>query len=118
MKKVLLVVAVVLGGLLGYNYFATGEITLMPSFARSAEERELGRLEAEFDRARAEFKQAGRTAAVSGLDTTADAETARRSVKSTEKELKQLRDRLESPAIVARADRLAQSIQTFYGELR
>lgn len=118
MKKILMVVAIVLVGLVGYNYFTTGEFSLMPSFASSAEERELGRLEDELDRARTEFKQAGRMAALSGLDTTADAETARRSVKNTEKDLKQLRKRLESPAVIAKADRLAQAIQGFYSDLR
>ena len=39
-------------------------------------------------------------------------------VKNTEKDLKQLRKRLESPAVIAKADRLAQAIQGFYSDLR
>jgi len=118
MKRVFLVLVVLVVGLLGYNYVTTGEIALMPSSAKSAEERELIRLEQDFDRARAEFKQAGRAASVSGLDTTADAESARRLVMGTEKDLKQLRQRLDSPPVIARADRLAHAIEDFYGDLR
>ena len=78
MKKAIVAVLFVVAGLLAYNFATTGELTLVPSFALSEDERQLKDLEARFKAARKEFAGAHRTAAVSGIDMTADAEAARR----------------------------------------
>ena len=71
MKKILLLVVVLVGALIAVNYARTGQIALFSS-SMSAEEKELHDLEAELAQVNAQMSQAGRTASVTGMDTTAD----------------------------------------------
>ncbi|MFQ5702023.1 MAG: hypothetical protein ACE5HU_09285 [Acidobacteriota bacterium] len=106
MKKLLFLATLIAAGILGYNYF----VHVTPA---SAEERALAELEHQFDSANSAMMQAGRTAGVSGIDTTADIEAARSSVRRVENKLKQLTGRLESASARARAERLERRIQEF-----
>jgi peptidoglycan hydrolase CwlO-like protein len=116
MKGLILVVLLVAAALLAYNYVHTGKVTLVPSSLSKAEQ-ELQRLEERLDGARRQIDAAGRAAGVAGVDTTADAEAARREVERVEADLKDLQKRLEA-ADKLRADQLMDKIQEFKKELR
>jgi len=118
MKKLVLIVVVALAGLVGYNFVRTGELALVPRSA-TPEERQVADLEQRFDDARTQFSQAGRTAALSGIDTTADADAALRDVHDLEKSLAKLKSALEPGSAAARkAERLASAIAEFERQVR
>jgi DNA repair exonuclease SbcCD ATPase subunit len=116
MKGVILVVLLAAAALLAYNYVHTGKLTLIPSSLSKAEQ-QLQRLEERLDSARRQFHAAGRAAGVAGVDTTADAEAARREVERVEADLKALRAQIEE-ADKLKADALMDKIQEFKKELR
>ena len=106
MKKLLLLLLVVAGGIVGYSYF----LNVPPA---SADERVLTDLEHQFDSANQSMMQANRAAGVSGMDSTADIEAARTKVRRLEGELQELKPRLASAASRQRADRLEEKIRAF-----
>lgn len=118
MKKIALVLAIGVLGLLGYNYVATGELKLIPGRALSAEQRELKELEKQFDAARKQVGQAHRAAGTTGIDMTADVEAARRSLDKIQRALADLKQRLESDSAKRDADRLARAVKDYSRELR
>ena len=67
MQKIVLIVVVIVLGLLAFNYFTTGEFSLMPAGGSSDDGRELNSLRGEFRSAAREFRQAGRSAEHTGL---------------------------------------------------
>jgi len=71
MKKLILLIVVVLGVWLAVNYFRTGELSLFPA-AMSAAERQVRDLEKELNDVNAQIAQAGRSAGLTGIDTTGD----------------------------------------------
>jgi hypothetical protein len=106
MKRLLLLVLVVAGGIVGYSYF----LNAPPA---SADELVMADLEHQFDSASQSMMQATRSTGVLGLDSTADIEAARMKVRRLESELQQLKPRLASDASRQRADRLEQKIRAF-----
>jgi uncharacterized membrane protein YccC len=112
----LVVIVVVLAALLAHNYVHTGRLTLVPPPPFQAEQ-QLGQLEKRFDRARAQFEQPGRAAGISGVDTSADAEAARREVERIDAELKALRNQLED-ADKLKADEPKDKVEESKKELR
>lgn len=117
MKKIVVVAAVLVVGLVAFNYLTTGSITLIPAFDTSEEARALKDLEDRLDAAAKRYSQATRTAGLSGLDTTADAEAARRELRRIEKDLKSLRKRLSADSEIRRADELAAAVRLFSEKL-
>jgi hypothetical protein len=71
MKKIVLLIVVVAGLWLGVNYVRTGQATFFPQTESAAEQR-LHDLEKQLDDVNAQMNQAGRTAGLTGMDTTAD----------------------------------------------
>lgn len=118
MKKVALVAAVALVGLLAFNFVTTGEIRLIPEFSQSEDMRAVAALEDRFDHAKKQFAGAHRGAAVSGLDTTSDAEGARVAAKRIEKELASLRKKLTDERAIRKAETLAEAVREFNTQLR
>jgi Zn-dependent oligopeptidase len=118
MKKLVILVVVALVGLVGYNYATTGEFRLVPDFSKSDEEHAVEELAQQLDQAKKQFTQAHRTAATSGLDTTADVEAARVTVKRIEKELKSLRAGLSEEKAERKAEELAAAVRAFAAEIR
>ena len=106
MKRLLLLVLVVAGGIVGYSYF----LNAPPA---SSDERVLADLEHQFDSANQSMMQASRATGVSGIDSTADVEAARLRVRRLEGELQELKPRLVSDASRQRADRLEEKIRAF-----
>ncbi len=116
MKGLIAILALVAAALLAYNYVHTGKFTLIPS-SLSKGEQQLQQLEKRLDSARRQFDAAGRAAGISGVDTSADAEAARREVERIEAEFKGLRENLEE-ADKLRADELQAKIDDFKKDLR
>jgi peptidoglycan hydrolase CwlO-like protein len=116
MKGLLLVVAIAIAALLAYNYVHTGKLTLIPSSLSKTEE-QLQRLEQRLDNARREFQAAGQAAGLTGVDTSADAEAARREVERIEADLERLQGQLDD-ATRPIADQLKERIKEFKKDLR
>jgi hypothetical protein len=117
-KKIVIVILVVVAGLITYNYVTTGELSVVPSFTLSEDERELNALEDRFNAAVKQYSQAGRAAGLSGMDTTADAEAARLGVQQISKELKSLQKRLSSESSIRRAENLIAAVRDFSDKLQ
>lgn len=113
MQKIVLIVVVIVLGLLAFNYFTTGELSLMPAGASSDDGRELNRLRGEFRAAAREFRQAGRSAGLSGMDTTDAAGAALAAVERVEKAVEKLGKDTEDPEIKAEADKLLSEIRKY-----
>ena len=118
MKKLVVLVVVALVGLVGFNYATTGEFRLVPDFSKSDEELAVQELAERLDQAKQQFTQAHRMAATAGLDTTADVEAARKSVKRVQKELKSLREDLSEDKAARRAEELSAAVRSFAEEIR
>ena len=93
MKKVVLLIVVLVGALLAVNYQRTGRWTLVPT-SMSEEERRLHDLEAELKSIEAQMSQAGRTASIGGLDTTADVSALMEKKQRLEKEIAEARKKV------------------------
>ncbi len=117
MKKLAVVIVVAIVGLVAFNYATTGELTLAPSFSKSEEERAVRDLQRDFSAAQKRYVQAHRTAAVGGIDTTADADAAIGSVKRIRRELESLRKTLSEERAKRIADELAIVVRAFEKDL-
>ena len=117
-RNVVIVVAVLLVALVGYNFYTTGQFSLLPSQGLSEGERALKDLENQLADARTRYTQAARTAGVSGIDTTADAEAARLSARQIATDLDAIRQKLTDETEIREADDLAGAVQEFLGALR
>jgi hypothetical protein len=117
-RNVVIVIAVLLVALVGYNYSTTGQFSVLPSQGLSDGERAIKDLEDQLADARTRYSRAARTAGVSGIDTTADAEAARMSARQIATDLDALRERLTDETEIREADELAGAVQDFLGALR
>ena len=117
MQKIVLIVVVIVLGLLAFNYFTTGELSLMPAGASGGDGKELNRLRGEFRSAAREFRQAGRSAGLSGLDTTDAAAAALAAVERVEKAVVSLAKNAEDPEIKAEAEKLLKEIQQYKADI-
>lgn len=113
MQKIVLIVVVIVLGLLAYNYFTTGELSLMPAGTSSDEGSELNKLRGEFRAAAREFRQAGRSAGLSGMDTTDAAGAALAAVERVEERVEELADDTEDPEVKAEAKKLLAEIRKY-----
>jgi len=112
-KNIITIVVVVVVALVAFNYFQTGEFSLMPGGGMSDEEKELNRLKGEFRRATQAYRQAGRSAGVSGMDTTSDAVAALQTVDSVERDIKALRKRAKDPEVKSKIDDVLAEIKKY-----
>jgi hypothetical protein len=113
MQKIVLIVVVIVLGLLAFNYFTTGELSLMPPGGSSDDGSELNKLRGEFRAAAREFRQAGRSAGLSGVDTTDAAGAALAAVERVEKQVESLIDSTENPEVKADAEKLLADIRKY-----
>ncbi len=93
MKKFVLLVLLLAGAWVGLNYMRTGQLTLMPS-EMSEEERQIQALEKELASVRTQIAQAGRSAGLTGMDTTGDVSALIERQEQLEKEIAEARERL------------------------
>ena len=118
MKKLVVVIALAVAGLVGFNYATTGELTIVPSFSMSDEERAVRDLQDVFAAAKKQLAQAYRTAAVGGVDTTGDADAAIQSAKQVKRELESLIKKLSEDKAKRKAENLAAAVREFEKEQR
>ena len=112
-KNLITIVVVMVVALVAFNYFQTGEFSLMPGGGMSEEEKELNRLKGDFRRAAQAYRQAGRSAGVSGLDSTSDAAAALKTVDGVERDIKTLRKRTKDPEVRAKIDDVLAEIKKY-----
>ncbi len=112
-KNLIAIVVVVVVALVAFNYFQTGKFSILPGGGMSQEEKELNRLKGEFRRAAQAYRQAGRSAGLSGLDTTSDAEAALQTVDGVERDLKALRKRTKDAEVRSKIDNLLAEIKKY-----
>lgn len=106
MKKLAALVLVLAACFLGYNYFFDAP-------PASAEGRALSELEVRFEAANQRLQQAGRSAGVAGMDTTADFEAAHAAVLRVQADLQQLKGRITDDPSRKKAAALDAKISAF-----
>ncbi len=115
MKKLLaLVVFVVIVGVAA-NYLIKGGLPFMKSL--SGEEQQVNSLRSELRAAQQEYRQAGRAAGMTGMDTTADASAILAKVDRIETKVKNLKTTLKSDVAQRAAQALEDEISDFKREL-
>ncbi len=82
----------------------------MPGSSMSDESREVNRLRGDFRHAAQQYRQAGRSAGLSGLDTTPDAENALTTIDGVERDLKKMAEKVEDPKVRQEIDELLEEI--------
>ena len=113
MKKLVVLIVIVLAGLVGYNYYTTGEISLKLPFTLSKDVTELKRLEKLFHKAQNKFFQGGRSAGVAGLDAPADLVEAMSEIEKVEEALVDLYNSTTSESEKEKAEQLLSEIRDF-----
>lgn len=93
MKKLVVLIVVLVGIWLGVNYMRTGQFSLLPS-AVSAEEQHVRDLERKIANIDEQMAQAGRTAGMTGMDTTQDVSALMEQKTRLEKELIEARKKV------------------------
>jgi len=118
MKKFIVLIILIVAALLAYSYFTTGKLPLLSSFSPSEESQGLKQLAADFRDACNLYRQAGRTAGLTGLDTTSEADAALREIDRIEGDLKTLKSDMTSEDAMNEAARLEAEIRVFKSGLR
>lgn len=113
MQKIVLIVVVIVLGLLAFNYFTTGELSLTPAGGSRDDGSELNRLRGEFRAAAREYRQAGRNAGLSGTNTSDFAGTALAAVERVETQVEALAERTEDSEVKAEAGKLLNEIEKY-----
>jgi hypothetical protein len=117
MKSLVTLAVVVVIGLVAFNYFQTGEFSVIPGGSMSDDAREVNRLRGEFRRAAQEYRQAGRSAGLSGLDTTGDVGVALNAMEGIERDLKKLRAQTEETEVRGQIDELLAEIAEYKNDI-
>jgi hypothetical protein len=117
MRNLITIAVVVVIGLVAFNYFTTGEFKVLPGSSMSPEERDVNRLKGDFRRAAQEYRQAGRQAGISGMDTTAAAEIALITVAGVERDLNLLRKDISDPKVLDSIDELLEEVKKFKNDI-
>ncbi len=94
MKKLIIVVLVVLVGWVGVNYLRTGKISLLPA-EMSEEDRRLKEFETELASIESQIAAAGRSAGMTGMDTTGQVGPLLERKEKLEKEIARLRGKMD-----------------------
>jgi len=118
MKAILVLIVVVVVALVAFNYFTTGEFTLAPSSSGGGDAHQLNQLRGEFRSLAREFRQAGRSAALSGMDTTSAASAVLSELDGVEKKVQAIAKSSEDPKIQDEAKSLALEIAKYKKDIR
>jgi hypothetical protein len=118
MKAILVLIVVVVVALVAFNYFTTGEFSLMPSSSGGGDAQQLNQLRGEFRSLAREFRQAGRSAALSGMDTTSAASAVLSELDGVEDKVEAIGKDTQDPKVRDEAKKLAQEIAKFKKDIR
>ena len=113
MMKIVMLIIIAAAGLVAYNYFTTGEMSLIPSSTLSEEEQEVKSLADSFREAQRQVREAERTAAVSGIGNIGAVEDAINEIDQIESDLVTLKSSLKSASAMKEAERLEREIEEF-----
>lgn len=105
MKSLVTLIILAVIAVLAYNYFVAGPLT--------EEEKELKDFQMDFNSAMKQMKQAGRALAISGVDTSADADDAIARVEKIRENLVLFIDRVTDEKVKRKARALEERINTF-----
>ena len=112
MTKIIILIIIAVAGLVAYNYFTTGEMSLIPSSTLSEEEQEVKSLADSFHKARRMVSQAER-AAVGGIGNIDIVEDEMNDIDQIESVLVTLKSSLESEPAMKAAERLEREIEGY-----
>ena len=112
MTKIIILIIIAVAGLVAYNYFTTGEISLITSSTLSEEEQEVKNLADSFHKARRMVRQAER-AAVGGIGNIDIVEDEMNDIDQIESALVTLKSRLKSESAMKAAERLEREIEGY-----
>jgi hypothetical protein len=112
MTKIIILIIIAAAGFVTYNYYTTGEISLIPSSTLSEEEQEVKSLADSFHKARRLIKQAER-AAVGGIGNIDIVEDEMNEIDQIESALVTLKSSLESASAMKAAERLEREIEAY-----
>jgi hypothetical protein len=116
MKKVLGLIVFLGIAAAAAHFLSDGGLSFQKSL--SEEEQRIAELRSELRAAQTEYRQSGRAAALSGMDTTAEAGAALRRVDRIESELTRLKKELTTDSAKVAAQRLEEEISDFRAEVR
>jgi hypothetical protein len=112
MKNLVVIIVVVVVGLVAFNYFQSGEFNLLPA-SKSADAQEVNQLRGDFRRVAQEYRQAGRAAGMSGMDTSSAAAMAQKSIEGIERDLRNLKRETDEDEVKTEIDDLMREISDF-----
>lgn len=107
MKKLSIIILIALAGFFAYDYFQT---------PLTEEEQELNELKNDFKEAVSLTKQAERSSALGGIDSTGSFETGVERVKDLKYKLEEFIEEIEDEKILRKAQDLAEKISEFLEE--
>ncbi len=113
MKTLLMFLVVIVVALVVFNYLTTGELKLLPGGGMSDEAHELNALKGEFNAAAREYRQAGRSVAVSGIDASDAGAAALAAVDRVEKEVEAFAKKTSNVELKAEARKLLKEIEQY-----
>ena len=113
MQRIIILIIIAAAGLITYNYFTAGEISIIPPSTLSEEELAVKRLADSFRKAQKQVRQAERTAAVSGIGNIDAVEDAINEIDRIESAIGRLKSSLQSASGVKEAERLEGEIEAF-----
>ena len=111
MRNALIVVVLLVAGVVAYNYMSGGDGPL------SDDQAMLEDLEYRFDEARKKMSGAGRSAGLTGIDTSADAESARLEIDRLLQSARKLAQEADE-SVRPQAERLERRIREYKNQLR
>lgn len=115
MKTIVFVLLIIVALVLGHNYLQTGKIGFNVSL--SEEELELRNLDDRLAEAMSGYRIAGRATAVGGMAPDSSAESAAGTVRRVERELAELKARIEDEDVRAKAQALEDRLRAAKSEL-
>jgi hypothetical protein len=118
MKKLLIMVLVIFGGYLAFQFLTTGEVTLPGDSELTPDQQMLRQLEADFRSARDAFETAWVSDEMTSDEASAVVADAVREAERVAKELDDVAPRLKSEVDRARAARLEIEVRKFLKEAR
>jgi hypothetical protein len=118
MKTLLMIVIVVVVALVAFNYLTTGDLKLLPGDSMTDEEHVLNALRGDFRAAARAYHQAGKSAAVSGMDTTHEASAALAEVDRIEGEVRKFAKTASTQELKIDADKLLKEIAQYKADVR
>lgn len=108
MKKVIVLVVIAVAGAFAYQQFTHSQFG---SGSLTPEERMVQSFDERIDAAARQIAQAGRTAGVSGMDSTSDVEAALQELERIESEIQSLKKKAGAEEIRRECDRLLSKVE-------